>query len=297
MKIIRGVFASLLYTTNLVIMALVIILGSIFVVLTPSHKGRHFISKQLQKISVLWGDINAQIMRLSHPQWDIQGTEQLNPKKSYLLMSNHLSGLDILVLCSIFNHKTPPFKFFMKKQLVWSLPLAGLACWALGFPLMGRHSKSEIKKNPKLKYKDSLSAKKACDKIREFPSTMINFVEGTRFTPTKHQRQRSPYKNLLKPRAGGLAMVVNELEHELQGILHVTLVYSGAPMTLWKFITGWRATISVHYQVLPITKELVGDYYNDREYRRNFQLWLNKLWQAKDKEIQQIKSEYHEGSS
>ena len=35
---------------------------------------------------------------------------------------------------------------------------------------------------------------------------MISFLEGTRYTKAKHDQQKSPYRHLLKPKTGGIAM-------------------------------------------------------------------------------------------
>jgi hypothetical protein len=43
----------------------------------------------------------------------------------------------------------------------------------------------------------------ACEKFRHIPVSIMNFVEGTRFTHEKHRRQNSPFANLLRPKAGG----------------------------------------------------------------------------------------------
>jgi hypothetical protein len=50
----------------------------------------------------------------------------------------------------------------------------------------------------------------------------MNFVEGTRFTPAKHAAQQSPYKHLLKPKAGGLALALHVLGDRFDSLLDVT---------------------------------------------------------------------------
>jgi hypothetical protein len=36
---------------------------------------------------------------------------------------------------------------------------------------------------------------------------------------------------------------------------------------------------------LPIDKEVSGDYFQDREFRKRFRNWLNELWAEKDKTL------------
>jgi hypothetical protein len=45
------------------------------------------------------------------------------------------------------------------------------------------------------------------------PTTIVNFVEGSRFTEEKRQQTRSPYQHLLPPKAAGIAMALNVLGH------------------------------------------------------------------------------------
>jgi len=49
--------------------------------------------------------------------------------------------VDILVLEKVFNRKVPMLKFFIKKELLWTLPVAGWAAWLLDFPFMERYHK------------------------------------------------------------------------------------------------------------------------------------------------------------
>jgi len=222
-------------------------------------------------------------------RWDILGTGQLKKTGWYVMISNHRSWLDILVLGNIFNEKIPPLKFFMKKELLWQLPFAGLACYALGYPFMSRHSHAAIRKNPKLKGKDVETTKAACHRLRHFPSTLINFAEGTRFTEKKKERQQSPLKNLLKPHAGGAIVVVNELQDILSGIVSVTICYPKKTPTLWEFACGHFEKIIVRYEVIPITPDLLGDYYHDRQFRAHIQQWFNALWNKNDALIERLK--------
>jgi len=39
---------------------------------------------------------------------------------------------------------------------------------------------------------------------------------------------------------------------------------------------------------LPVASELIGDYFNDMEFKKGFQQWLNDLWAFKDNEIEEI---------
>ena len=111
---------------------------------------------------------------------------------------------------------------------------------------------------------------------------MMNFVEGTRFTPEKKEARRSPYRHLLEPRSGGIAFVLSTMGGYMRKILDVTIVYpDGAPDT-WEFLSGRRTRIVVRIRVLPIDKGLVSDDPDDPEFRERINNWLNVLWAKKD---------------
>jgi 1-acyl-sn-glycerol-3-phosphate acyltransferase len=192
----------------------------------------------------------------------------------------------------VFSKKIPLLKFFLKKELLWSLPIAGLACKAVGFPFMERHSREDLRKKPELRNADIESAKKACIKFKEHPCTVMNFVEGTRFSSSKKERQDSPYQHLLKPKSGGVAVVLNEMHDSLKGIVNVTIGYSNPEFSFWDFVCGRVNKIVVRYQLLPVTEDLLGDFYKDRNYRSNLQSWLNQLWQEKDQQLDKLQQQH-----
>jgi 1-acyl-sn-glycerol-3-phosphate acyltransferase len=43
------------------------------------------------------------------------------------------------------------------------------------------------------------------------PVSIVNFVQGTRFRARKHAQQQSPFRHLLKPKAGDTALVLDTL--------------------------------------------------------------------------------------
>ena len=252
---------------------LAIILGGL-AKLMPFISWHRVMMKIALKVPMFWASLSNQFLILPRiHQWKIKGKALISNKEWYVLISNHQTWLDILVLNRVFNRKIPVIKFFMKKELLWGLPILGLSCWILDYPFLRRHS-------PK-KDKDIYTIKQACRKFKELPTTVANFVEGTRFTLEKLQRQHSPYLYLLKPKAGGTAMVIKELQKKLSGVLNVAIHYS-RPLTFWKYFNGDSCKITVHYKLLPLTPDLIGDYYKDREFRRHFQKWINSIWQRKD---------------
>ncbi len=157
-------------------------------------------------------------------KWDVQGLEGLNKKNWYLLISNHHSWADIVVLCVLFRKHIPMNKYFLKQQLAW-VPFIGLACWALDMPFMRRYSRSYLIRHPERRGKDVETTRRSCEKFRAHPTTIVNFVEGSRFTEEKKRETRSPYHNLLPPKAAGIAMALNVLGSQFDKLLNVTLCY------------------------------------------------------------------------
>jgi 1-acyl-sn-glycerol-3-phosphate acyltransferase len=195
--------------------------------------------------------------------------------------------VDILVLQRIFHRKIPFLKFFIKKELLW-LPILGQAWWAMGFPFVKRYTKSDLQKNPHLKGKDLAITRKACQKFKTNPISIMNFVEGTRFTNEKQRRQQSPYSHLLKPKAGGIALVLSSMGEQIQRVLDVTIVYPDGVTNFWAFLCGKIRKINVHVRSLPVSAELLGDYTNDRQFRAELQRWLNNIWTEKNRTIEEI---------
>src|SRR5690606_19888499 len=145
----------------------------------------------------------------------VEVPEGLRADGHYLVLANHQSWVDILVLQQIFNRRIPLLRFFLKRQLFW-VPVLGLAWWALDFPFMGRYTHRQIARNPERGKRDMEAARRACRKFRDLPVSIMSFVEGTRFTAEKHARQDSPYRHLLKPRSGGVAFVLDAMGGGLQ---------------------------------------------------------------------------------
>ncbi len=122
------------------------------------------------------------------------------------------------------------------------------------------------------------------------PTSVINFLEGTRYTPHKHDAQNSPYRNLLKPKVGGVAIALATLGERFDALLDVTIVYPDGPPTFWQLLSGRVRRVVVEVRKLPIPDELTrGDYARDAGMRTRVQAWVNALWQDKDARIDALR--------
>ncbi len=281
-SIVLVILSTLLQTSFLFLIALL-------KWLLPFRAIRKALSIFLIKIAENWVAFNSWLIDVVTPtKFIVTGLESLKYEGWYLVISNHQSWVDIPVLQKIFNRRIPFLKFFLKDQLIW-VPFLGLAWWALDFPFMKRYSKAFLEKNPQLKGKDIEATRKACERFKSQPVSVMNFVEGTRFTAAKHQRQASPFADLLKVKAGGIAFVLDTMGDSIKSILDVTIVYSDRRPGLFDLFAGRIRHIQIDIVEREITPEMVGDYENDAEYRNRFQTWLNKIWHEKQKTIERLK--------
>lgn len=280
---IVGVITAILFLVCIMFFALLIVLLGPIKFLITFASGKRVIENAQHAATAAWIDANNLIMSLpTKITWEIEGHGTLKKDHWYFVFSNHQSWVDILVLQKVFNRKIPLLKFFLKRELLWSLPMGGLACWALDFPFMKRYSKTQLKKNPELKNKDLETTKLACNKFKLRPTTVMNFLEGTRFTPVKQQERSSPYQHLLRPKAGGVAFVVNELKEFITEVLDVTIIYNYPEPTFWNLLCGRITHIYVSYEIVTLEPNQYGDYYHDSVFRKQFQGWLNDRWRLKD---------------
>lgn len=269
-----------------VIAALIIILGLFKVI--PIRPWQRFISAIANALFRGWGyAVSAMFSLTQDTIWQVEGGIELKRDSWYMIMSNHLSWVDILVLMKLASKDMPMPRFFLKQQLFW-IPFIGLGCWVLDMPFMKRYSRQQIARKPHLKGKDIETTRKSCEKFKDIPTTVINFCEGTRFTEKKKAQKNSPFKHLLAPKAGGTAFTLQAMKGNFDAILDITIVYPdrnpNKPLVL-DFLAGRLRHIHLHLDALPVPDDLVGDYFNDPEFKAHFQQWLNQRWELKDKRI------------
>lgn len=261
--------------------------------LVPVYKVQRVASGICVQIATWWVGSNKNIYKLMHGQ---QGTVEIKgdfqPDKSYLVCSNHSAWADIVVLFDVLHGHSPFGRFFLKKELIW-VPIVGVVCWAMDFPFMARHSREKLARNPQLAEQDLQTTRKACEVYKRQPVTVINFLEGTRFTPAKKIKKQSKYENLLNPKFGGLSAALNAMGEQFAGMVNVTIVYQPVKgNTTWSWLCGQQHNMRVVVEVLPIPENMIkGDYRNDPEFKKEFKDWVADFWQEKDQLITAIKSD------
>lgn len=279
---VRGVVTLGCYAVNTVFWTTPLFITALFKAAVPTRGWRRFCNRIADGIASNWIWVNKINMHLSSRiKWDIQGVEGLKRNGWYLVLANHQSWVDILVLQKVFHRKIPFLKFFLKRELIW-FPIMGQAWWALDMPFMARFSKAKLKKHPHLKGRDLEITRKACEKFKSIPVSIMNFVEGTRFTKAKQDNQQAPYQNLLNPNAGGIALALLTMGQQMERVLNVTISYPQGVKGFWGFLCGRVEQVRVRVESIPIGPELLGDYFKDPEYKERFQEWLNGIWADKD---------------
>jgi 1-acyl-sn-glycerol-3-phosphate acyltransferase len=276
--------STLLVCNTLVVFSLMIPFALLKLVL-PLSLMRRPVDAVLNGLATIWIDINAAWMAaVGHTRWHLQGFGQFNPRGWYLVSSNHQSWVDILVLQKLFNRKIPMLKFFIKHELIY-VPIMGLAWWALDFPFMKRRGGRTAKQ-------DLATARLSCEKFKLIPTSVISFVEGTRYTPAKAAEQKSPFRHLLRPKSGGVGMALETMGELFQSLVDVTIVYPKGVPTFMDLLTGRLSDVIVTVREVPIPKHLLVDEKGDAPPRTALQEWVTAMWQAKDLEIERLTAEF-----
>lgn len=285
-----GTIVCLTLLANTVICAPVLFLMAFLRAIIPVRGFQALCTKIAIATAEFWMTINSLWMKLTQPmQWDVSGIAELDKKNWYFVTSNHQSWADILILQHLLNRRIPMLKFFLKQELIW-VPIIGLCWWALDFPFMKRFSKEYLAKHPEKRGLDFASTQKACEKFKYTPVAVFNFLEGTRFTQDKYDSQQSPYKYLLKPKAGGMGFVLGAMGDNMNSLLDVTIFYPNQQRpTFWDFVSGNVNNVIVQAQEKPIPAEFLGkNYSEDETFRYEFQAWVSDLWQAKDDKMAEL---------
>ncbi len=289
---LTGTVMVLLLSTNTVFWALPLYVFALLKLIAPGRTLKDVCSRAAGACGQHWATVNTWLGdKLLPTRWQIRGVETLDPRGQYLVWSNHQTWNDIYVLMKAFDRRAPFFKFFIKQELIW-VPVLGLCWWGLDYPFMKRYSPSYLARHPELRGKDLETTRKACERYRNIPVTILNFVEGTRFSAAKKVKQKSPYTHLLKPKSGGFALALGALGENINHLLDVTIVYPGGARGFWQFLSGTVPQVIVEVRQITIPHEMyVGSYEEDPQFRKRFQAWVAGLWAEKDRRIAELLTE------
>ena len=267
--------------------------GVIVKLLLPSARLRRLMSRYLVWVASRWTATNVLLYRLLLPRYRrLELPPELDRGRSYLMICNHQSWADILILFEVFSGRVPWLRFFLKKELIW-VPIIGPVCWALDIPFMQRHSQQAVAMNPQRARDDLETTRRFCERFRGEPITVVNFLDGTRFTEEKRVRRKSPFRHLLRPKSAGLAFTLEAMGDQFAGLLDVTICYGrNSRRPLYDFLTGRLTDVVIEARVRAIDPAwMQGDYQGDAEFRKRFQGWVTQLWSEKDARLEQLHAE------
>ncbi len=282
----------LLISINCIVIATPIMILGIFKCLLPLKSVKRFIEHLNFLLYRIWVAANYVIINATNKiNWKITGDPIPNiENKSCVVMSNHLSWFDILVINSVYKGKIATTKFFMKHSLIY-IPFVGLACYALGMPFLRRYTREQLLKNPKLREKDIKSTKGACKRVIKYPTALINFVEGTRYTPEKARLAKSSYQHLMPPKTGSIGLTFGEIGNDIECVFNTTIQYPNncAPKKPFiEMLKGKITDIYVNVEILPKGYFPQGDFLKDKTYKHSISMQVRDLWKQKDEKIESM---------
>ncbi len=285
MDTLRGIVSIAFISVHTVLWCIPLYVMGLVRIGVPVHAVRRRIGGAMDRIIDGWVASNRALLwslRLTKLDVRVQGDGGFRRDGWYLIVSNHQSWADILVLQDLFLGRVPPLKFFTKRELIWA-PMVGVAMWLLGFPYVRRYGREVLEAHPELREHDRNATLRACERFLERPTSVLSFLEGTRFTPAKHAAQQSPHTWLLKPKSSGFAYVAEALDDRLGGMVDVTIDYPGGTPSFWDFLCGRCRRVDVRVTSLGVPEVVAS--VAESGGREALRGWIDDLWRAKDGEL------------
>ncbi len=289
---IKGVFAAVYLALNTLFWSFPLFGVAAVRAMVPLKSFKRSCSDALTRVAEYWIKANNFGLALLHKiHWDISGLEGFRRDRSYLICANHQSWVDIVVLCHVFTGKVPLLRFFLKHELRY-LPIIGTACWLLDFPFMKRYSKEYLAAHPEKRGQDFETIRRACARFKDKHVSILNFLEGTRYSPLKRIGQNSRYQNLLMPKVGGISMVLSAMGQQFDRFIDVTIHYPEGVQNLWGLLSGKLNRVIVRIQKHEIPRDLFELRLRDEEkFRELVRDWVQDIWANKDALLTRLKSE------
>ena len=279
---LRGMLVGLLLACSTVLTFALMIPPALAKLVIKEGRGRVLIDAILNGLASAWVAINNAWLRAGGAaSWPEPEVPPLHEKGWYLVISNHSTWVDILVLQRLFHGRIPFLKFFLKQELIW-VPVIGLAWWALDFPFMKRG------KGRAAHQSDIEATRDACRKFERIPTTVMNFLEGTRYSAARARSQGSPYRHLLKPRTGGLSIALASLGQRFESVVDVTIAYPDGTPRFWDLMCGRVTQVVVEVEILPVPDVTSGQSGRAAINRAAVADWVESRWLAKDEKLERI---------
>ena len=211
---------------------------------------------------------NALLRHVSGASWNVEDLA-LDPARPHIVLANHRSWADILIVQSVVATRGPIVKFLAKRELIY-MPIFGLIIVAFDFPVLRRRTRRGADP-PNRRDDDRRRVREASAALIDSPAAILSFAEGTRFTDAKRATGGAPYDHLLAPRPGGLAAMIEALAPGGGQIVDLTLAYPRS-VSLWEFLGGAAGPIEIAWETVPIASVAPEDAHD----------WLVHCWKRKD---------------
>jgi 1-acyl-sn-glycerol-3-phosphate acyltransferase len=146
----------------------------------------------LQQVSCFWG----YFLVWSNPLWKVtfRGKNHMKPGQPYVIICNHQSFLDILVLYGLFRH----FKWVSKSE-IFQIPVVG---WN-----MSLNKYVSVKRSKKFSH---LAMLNACEEHLRRGSSIMIFPEGTRSKDGEiHSFKEGAFRVALAAKVSIIPIVIN----------------------------------------------------------------------------------------
>lgn len=241
--------------------------------------GRPFLSRgmaRVYRLAVLVDDWWLQ--KVLRVQWN-QPCSGLDRQGRYLVLANHRSWTDILLVQSVLTHRGPIVNFLVKRELIF-VPIIGLIMWAFEFPMLRRRSLPTENEYTR-RLSDRQAVLEACTVVQESPAALLIFPEGTRFTELKRQRADTEFQHLLPPRPGGFTTAFGALSEDLSGVIDLTLILPKS-ISFWTFLSGRIRDLRIDARFFE-PAELP-------ESEDELTAWIVERWQDKDRRLHKAAS-------
>lgn len=290
---VRALAILILLPLNLLFWGIPVALGGIVKLLTFGGDNKRRLILALTRLGEGWVACNDRIFdTFLDTKWDVEGLDELRIDGHYLVVSNHVSWVDIFAAFRVFHRRAPFIRFFLKQSLIW-FPIVGQACAALGFPFMRRYTQEYLAQHPEKRGQDLETTRVACRRYRKIPVTILNYAEGTRFSEEKHEDQESPYRHLLRPRIGGVSFVIASMADVLDAMYDLTLVYPDRDVTMWRFVSNKVPWVAVRARRIEIPPEFHGAAITEPGLERDrFKAWVEQIWREKDRIVEEVLASY-----
>ena len=277
LEALRGTFGLAVIAVNTMIVCTVLYPMGLVRTVLPDSRLRRAIGQPMDGLIDAWVAVaRAVVLHLGVTRLDVRFPREAEGMDRWnLVISNHQSWADILVLQAALYERIPRLKFFTKRQLTW-LPLLGFAMWMLGFPYVYRHSPEQLRSRPDRMGRDREATLRQCKRFHERPVSVLIFAEGTRFTKEKWSRGERSFRHLLRPRMGGMRYVLESLGPKIPTIVDVTIQYEGDVPGFWDFMCGRCRRVDVNV----VSRRSPGP------ARSTLEAWLRQVWKEKDDDLE-----------